>query len=263
MKQRVLSAIVALIIVIPIIIIGSYAYYVAVGILSIIGYYEILKVRQREKKIDLSVRVVTLISYLCIVLSSWNKTDFNIDYRLFLLNLFVCYLPLIVFNTKDYDAEDALVLFAITTFLGIAFNYLIVVRNLDILYLLYVLLATFMSDTFAHFFGTKIGKHKLAPQISPNKTVEGMIGGIVFGTFISGMFFLTFINNSAHITLLFITSFVLSIIAEFGDLVFSSIKRKYGVKDYGNIMPGHGGVLDRLDSLFFALLAFSFLVSFF
>ena len=120
-----------------------------------------------------------------------------------------------------------------------------------------------MSDTFAHFFGTKIGKHKLAPQISPNKTVEGMIGGIVFGTFISGMFFLTFINNSAHITLLFITSFVLSIIAEFGDLVFSSIKRKYGVKDYGNIMPGHGGVLDRLDSLFFALLAFSFLVSFF
>lgn len=263
MKQRVISAIIALIIVIPIMIIGSYAYYVGVGILSIIGYYEMLKVRQREKKIDLSVRIVTLVSYLFIVLSALNKTDFNIDYRLFLLDLFVCYLPLIVFNTKDYDAEDALVLFAVTMFLGIAFNYLIVVRNLNILYLIYVMLATFMSDTFAHFFGTKIGRYKLCPQISPNKTVEGMIGGVAFGTFISGMFFLTFINNNAQVFLVFVISCALSIIAEFGDLVFSSIKRKYGVKDYGNIMPGHGGVLDRLDSLFFALLAFSFLVSFF
>ena len=263
MKKRVISAIIALIIVIPIMILGSYAYYVGVGILSIIGYYEMLKVRQKEKKIDLSVRIITLISYLCIVLSAWNKTSFNIDYRLFLLNLFVCFLPLIVFNTKDYDAEDALVLFAVTTFLGIAFNYLIVIRNIDILYLVYVMLATFMSDTFAHFFGTRIGKYKLAPQISPNKTVEGMIGGIVFGTFISGMFFLTFINNSANTFLVFVISLALSLVAEFGDLVFSSIKRKYGVKDYGNIMPGHGGVLDRLDSLFFALLAFSFLVSFF
>ena len=263
MKQRIISAIIALIIVIPIIIIGSYAYYVGVGICSIIGYYEMLKVRQREKKIDLSVRIITLVSYLCIVLSAWNKTNYNIDYRLFILNLFVCYLPLIVFNTKDYDAEDALVLFAVTTFLGIGFNYLIVIRNSNILYLLYVMLATFMSDTFAHFWGTKIGKHKLAPQISPNKTVEGMIGGVLFGTFISGMFFITFINNSANAFLVFVISCALSIVAEFGDLVFSSIKRKYGVKDYGNIMPGHGGVLDRLDSLFFALLAFAFLVSFF
>lgn len=263
MKQRVISAIVALIIVIPLIIIGSYAYYVGVGILSIMGYYEMLKVRQNEKKIDFSVRVITLVAYLFIVLSAFNKKDFNIDYRLLILDLLVCYLPLIVFRAKDYDAEDALVLFAITIFLGMSFNYLIVIRNLNVLYLVYVALATFMSDTFAHFFGTKIGKHKLCPQISPNKTVEGMIGGVAFGTFISAMYFLTFIDSSANVTLLFIISMALSIVAEFGDLVFSSIKRKYGVKDYGNIMPGHGGVLDRLDSLFFALLAFSYLVSFF
>ena len=264
MKQRVISAIVALIIVLPLIYFGSYAYYVGIGILSIMGYYEILKVREREKKIDLNVKILTLISYLFIVLSAIKKgSTFNIDYRLILLDLFVCYLPLIVFNTKDYDAEDALVLFAITVFLGIGFNYLIVIRNLNILYLLYVMLATIMSDTFAHFFGTKIGKYKLCPQISPNKTVEGMIGGVLFGTFISAIFFLTFINANANVYLVAIISCTLSIIAEFGDLVFSSIKRKYGVKDYGNIMPGHGGVLDRLDSLFFALLAFAFLYSFF
>lgn len=263
MKQRVISAIVALIIVIPIIILGSYSYYIGVGILSIIGYYEMLSVRQKEKKIDFNVRFLTLVCYLFIVLSSWNAKSFNIDYRLFILDLLVCYLPLIVFKTKEYDAEDALVLFAVTIFLGMSFNYLIVIRNLNVLYLVYVMLATFMSDTFAHFFGTKIGKHKLAPQISPNKTVEGMIGGVIFGTFISGMFFITFINSAANTFLVFTISCALSIVAEFGDLVFSSIKRKYGVKDYGNIMPGHGGVLDRLDSLFFALLAFAFLVSFF
>ncbi len=264
MKQRVISAIIALIIVIPIICLGSYAYYVGVGILSAIGYYEMLKVRQREKKIDLSVRIITFVAYLMIVLSACKKgSTFSIDYRLFILDLFVCYLPLIMFNTKDYDAEDALVLFAVSIFLGMGFNYLIVIRDMNILYLVYVMLATFMSDTFAHFFGTKIGRHKLAPQISPNKTVEGMIGGVVFGTFISGMFFLTFINNSASTFLVFAVSCTLSLVAEFGDLVFSSIKRKYGVKDYGNIMPGHGGVLDRLDSLFYALLAFAFLVSFF
>ncbi len=264
MKQRVISAIVALIIVIPIMIMGGYAYYIGVGILSIIGYYEILKVRQREKKIDKSVLLLTLISYLFIVLSACKKgASFNIDYRLLILDLFVCYIPLIVFKKKEYDAEDAIVLFAFSVFLGIAFNYLIVIRKMDILYLVYVMLATFMSDTFAHFFGTQIGKHKLCPQISPNKTVEGMIGGVFFGTFLSTMFFITFVNELANVYLVIIISLTLSLAAEFGDLVFSSIKRKYGVKDYGNIMPGHGGVLDRLDSLFFALLAFSFLVSFF
>ena len=120
-----------------------------------------------------------------------------------------------------------------------------------------------MSDTFAHFFGTKIGRHKLCPKVSPNKTVEGMIGGVFFGTFIGSVFFNTFINTNANLFFVVIISLALSLVAEFGDLVFSSIKRRYGVKDYGNIMPGHGGVLDRLDSILFAILAFSYLVSFF
>ena len=103
----------------------------------------------------------------------------------------------------------------------------------------------------------------MAPNISPNKTIEGMIGGVAFGTFIGAMFFLTFINNDANAFFVVIMSLALSLVAEFGDLVFSAIKRKYGVKDYGNIMPGHGGVLDRLDSIIFTVLAFSYLVSFF
>ena len=264
MKQRVISAIVALIIVIPLIILGGYAYYVGVGVISIIGFFEMVKVREKEKKIDTSIKLLALVAYLCIVFSSIiTKDTFNIDYRLYILDLFVCLLPLIVMDKKEYDAEDALVLVSITMFLGIAFNFLIVIRNIDLLYLLYVVLITIMSDTFAHFFGTKIGKIKLCPKVSPNKTVEGMIGGVFFGTFIGSVFFLTFINTNASLFYVTIVSLSLSLIAEFGDLVFSAIKRRHGVKDYGNIMPGHGGVLDRLDSILFAVLAFSYLISFF
>ena len=264
MKQRVISAIVALIIVIPLIILGGYAYYLGVGILSIIAYFEIISVREKEKKIVPVVKYISLVTYLCIVLSSAiGGSTFNIDYRLFILDLFVCLLPLIALDKKEYDAEDALVLVSITMFLGIAFNFLIIIRNMSLYYLIYVVLITIMSDTFAHFFGTKIGKIKLCPNVSPNKTVEGMVGGVFFGTFIGTVFFITFVSVNANIFYTIIISLALSLIAEFGDLVFSAIKRRYGVKDYGNIMPGHGGVLDRLDSILFAILAFSYLVSFF
>ena len=264
MKQRVISAIIALIIVIPLIMIGGYTYYIGVGLLAVIGFYEMINVREKKRKFPLIVKCLSLISFLAIVLFSCvNETRFVIDYRLLILDLFACFVPLIGIKNDKYNAEDALFLAAITMFLGISFRYLIIVRNINLLYLVYVALVTIMADTFAHFFGTKIGRYKLAPDISPNKTVEGMLGGLFFGTFIGSMFFSTFINTSVNTVLIIVISLMLAIIAEFGDLVFSAIKRNFGVKDYGNIMPGHGGVLDRLDSIIFAVLAFSYLISFF
>ena len=264
MKKRVISAIVALIIVVPIILIGGYAYYIGVGIISIIGLYELLKVREEEKKIPMIIKGIAAIPYIAMVMSAIHRSnDFGIDHKLLILNIFSCLIPLIAMERKKYDAEDALFLLASVLFLGISFNFLIVIRNISLLYLFYVVLITIMSDTFAHFWGTKIGNVKLCPNVSPNKTVEGMIGGTIFGTFIGAMFFLTFINPNANVLLIGVISVALSLVAQFGDLVFSAVKRKYGVKDYGNIMPGHGGILDRLDSIIFAILAFSYLVVFF
>lgn len=263
MKKRIISAIVALLIVIPLIIIGGYAYYFGVGILALIGFNELITVREKEKKIPLVMKIMTLISYLAIALSSMTKSTFDIDYRLFILDIFICLIPIIGFDRKKYDCNDALFLLAGTMLLGISFNFLIIIRNINILYLIYVLLITIMSDTFGHFWGTFIGKIKLCPTVSPNKTVEGMIGGTLFGTFIGSIFFNTFISQEASIFLIIVISLALSIVAQFGDLIFSSIKRKYDVKDFGSIMPGHGGVLDRLDSIIFAILAFSYLISFF
>ena len=263
MKKRVISAIIALIIVVPLIILGGIPYYVGVGLLSIIGYYEITQVYAKEKEIPLNVRIISMSTYLCLIASSIREYSFVLDHRFIILNILACMLPLIVYDKSKYDSDDALKLLSTTLLLSIAFNFMIIIRNISLYYLLYVLTITICSDTFAHFVGTMIGKHKLCPHVSPNKTVEGLIGGVFFGTFLGSVFFMTLINANAKLFLVVLISFILSLISELGDLIFSAIKRKYGVKDYGNIMPGHGGVLDRLDSIIFAILAFSYLVSLF
>ena len=101
-----------------------------------------------------------------------------------------------------------------------------------------------------------IGKNKLAPSISPHKTIEGFIGGALMGTFVATTFYFTVIDSNISLVILILTTAFLSVIGQLGDLVFSSIKRTYGVKDFSNLIPGHGGILDRLDSIIFVILAF-------
>lgn len=261
MKKRVISAIVALIICIPLLIIGGYPFYIGVSILSVIGYYEIINLRERERKIPLVIKILGIITYLFIVLDNVVKSNmFLIDYKVLALNVFVLMLPIIFFDRKKYNVNDALYMIGSSIFLGITFNFLMIFRNIDINYLIYILLVTIMTDTFAHFFGTKIGKYKLCPKVSPNKTIEGSIGGAIFGTFIPSVFYLTLFGGNVFVIVLI--TLLLSIVAQCGDLVFSSIKREYDVKDFGKIMPGHGGVLDRFDSLLFSILIFSIIISY-
>ena len=261
MKRRVISAIIALIICIPLLIIGGYPFYVGVSILSVIGYYEIINIRERERKVPLLIKLIGLVTYLMIVLNNVVSSNiFYIDYKVLALTAFLLMLPIIFFDRKKYNVNDALYLIGTSIFLGITFNFLMIFRNIDINYLIYILLITIMTDTFAHFFGTKIGKHKLCPSVSPNKTIEGAVGGAIFGTFFGSIFYLTMFNGNTFVIILI--SLLLSIVAQCGDLVFSAIKREYDVKDFGKIMPGHGGVLDRFDSLLFSILLFSIIFSY-
>ena len=121
-----------------------------------------------------------------------------------------------------------------------------------------------MTDTMAFFVGRKLGKVKLAPEISPKKTWEGAVGGLVGGIG-SLMLYALILNKTCGMPVLWgrlaFTGFFVSVISQFGDLSFSYIKRRFGLKDYGNIMPGHGGVLDRLDSVLFAAPAMLLLMS--
>ncbi|HZJ86660.1 MAG TPA: phosphatidate cytidylyltransferase, partial [Erysipelothrix sp.] len=107
------------------------------------------------------------------------------------------------------------------------------------------------------FGGSLFGKHKLIERISPNKTVEGAITGYIASVILSLLFARIFIELDQ--TLIYSVSFIIPIISQLGDLTFSMIKRHYGIKDFGYIFPGHGGVLDRIDSIIFSLIAFNML----
>ena len=120
-------------------------------------------------------------------------------------------------------------------------------------------IAAWMTDSGAYFAGSFFGKHKLCELISPKKTVEGAIGGII-ACIISLVLFAYFIKLDVNLIAFGAISLVLSVLAQVGDLSFSIIKREYNIKDYGFIMPGHGGVLDRFDSTMFTIPATYFLL---
>ena len=166
-------------------------------------------------------------------------------------------LPLVLINNNEkYNIKDALYLMASTLFLSISFNTFILIENMGVVYIIYLALITIITDTFAYVGGNLIGRHKLCPKISPNKTVEGALIGSLVGTIISVMFYSLIITTNENILVVVLITLLFTIIGQFGDLVFSSIKRYYKVKDYSNIIPGHGGILDRLDSLIFVALTF-------
>ena len=122
--------------------------------------------------------------------------------------------------------------------------------------LLYIAFACFGCDTGAYFFGVAFGKHKMIPRVSPNKTWEGSIGGYATGAILSFVFAMFFCKH-LPMGLLVSASLILPAVAQIGDLAFSSIKRRFGIKDLGNLFPGHGGILDRVDSIIFCLMVFS------
>ena len=125
MKKRVISAIIALIICIPLLIIGGYPFYIGVSILSAIGYYEIINIRERERKVPLTIKIIGLITYLMIVLNNVvSSIMFYIDYKVLAITAFLLMLPIIFFDRKKYNVNDALYLIGTSIFLGISFNLL-------------------------------------------------------------------------------------------------------------------------------------------
>lgn len=119
-------------------------------------------------------------------------------------------------------------------------------------YLILIFVAAWGCDTGAYFTGYFFGKHKLAPNISPKKTVEGAVGGVIFDCIVmvaACIIFNCATKYTANILLIGIATPILALASMFGDLIFSYIKRDCGIKDYGKIMPGHGGILDRFDSV--------------
>lgn len=262
MKNRIVSAIIMILIVLPIIAIGGIPYSLAVGLIGCIAYKELIEIR-KEKSNDYPVlmKCIGLICMLLLIYSNFEKYGllFGISYKLLCGIILVICLPIISYK-NNYKVTDALYLLSNILFLGIGFNLLISIYNYGIKYFILLILITTMTDTFALFGGTLVGKHKFT-SISPNKTIEGCIIGSCLGTFISTMYYINVINLSNNLANVILVILFLSIIGQCGDLFFSAIKREFNKKDFGNLIPGHGGILDRLDSIIFVLFAFILVIN--
>lgn len=258
MKKRVISAFVALLILIPLIILGGYYFAGGVTILGLIGYYELLNLK-KEKPYPLMAKIVGSIFLILLILSNYSTSSFNLnyDFKIIIALIFTMMTLVISYdNNEKFNTSDALYMIGSTLFLGIAFNLFLVVRSVDIKILIMLILTSTMTDMFAQFFGSLIGRHKFAPSISPKKTWEGAIMGSIVATFIVSTYYLTLVDKNAQVLLIVGLVLFLTFVGQLGDLIFSAIKRLNKVKDFSNIMPGHGGILDRLDSLIFILMAF-------
>jgi phosphatidate cytidylyltransferase len=155
-----------------------------------------------------------------------------------------------VLTKNRFTFDDAAFSVLAAVYVGIGFYYFMETRQAGLVYIFYSLFMIWATDSGAYFIGKAMGKRKLWPEISPNKTVEGSIGGIVCAMIIAALFvFLTDFDVSLW-SMLGIT-IILSAFGQLGDLVESALKRHFNVKDSGKILPGHGGVLDRFDSLLF------------
>ena len=264
MKQRVISAVVAFAIFIPIFIIGGIPFNIAFYILTLLGLKEFMKVKEKEKKFPDFIRFVAyiMITILYFGCTLNTKMDFNMDYRMIAGLFLTLFMPIILYHDdKVYNIKDAFYLLGGVFFLGFSMSLFNMYRSISLVLVIFLFSITIITDSFAYFGGRLVGKNKLLEVISPKKTWEGTIIGSLVGTFVCTVFYLTLIDPQASIFEVSIVVLFLSLVGQFGDLFFSAIKRKYGVKDFSNIMPGHGGVLDRLDSIIFVMLAFTFFLN--
>ncbi len=252
MKQRLISALIAFIILIPILILGGIWFKIGITLISLISIYEILKLKQIPK-------FIIVVSYLLMILMTF--ASLNSIMKIF-ITLFVLFIPIIFYDKEKYNIELCTYLSSFIILLGLVFSYVCVIRNADINILIFLLLITILTDTFAYIGGKLFGKHKLIEKVSPNKTIEGSVIGSLFGTIIPSIFYIYMIDPGASISLTVLMVLILSIIGQFGDLVFSSIKRYYKIKDFSNIMPGHGGILDRFDSIIFVVIGYIVIINF-
>ncbi|AQQ53726.1 phosphatidate cytidylyltransferase [Planococcus lenghuensis] len=260
MKQRIVTGLIAAGLFIPFVLIGGLPFTVLVYALAAIALQELLRMKG-QYLLSISGLISLALMFSLLIPSHWTDilyiyTDYKkIDFAFFAVLLLLIH-TVVVKNTFTF--EDAALSILGTLYIGIGFFYFIETRNAGLEYIVYALLVVWSTDSGAYFTGRKIGKRKLWPQISPNKTIEGFIGGIVWAV-AAALLLDWFVDLEGSVLILVGVTIAAASFGQLGDLVESALKRHFGVKDSGTILPGHGGMLDRFDSLLFVLPLLHFL----
>ncbi len=255
MKVRVITAIVMGIVLAPAVIFsGTYVYAVMLAFLCGMGIFEMLRCIGIHKNLFVSVPCIML----GIALPLYAK---YVPQQAFLMTAVMSIVLLLwlfsvsLFSHGSLPIDTAGMAYFALVYIICGFTFMVLLRQMEHGVYLYLLpfVGAWVSDSFAYFTGRLIGRHKLIPDVSPKKTVEGAVGGVVFAmlSFVLYGFLAKVLGgaeNPRYIALLLL-GLPVSLISIIGDLVMSLIKRRYAIKDYSKLLPGHGGVLDRFDSV--------------
>ncbi len=269
MKQRTITGVILYLVLAPLLIFDllEIVFQIVMGGFVVIAALELIKMYGEEKKYPILIKSILVLCPLLlfgsmVYVANTGVFDYTIPLAVLILNLMFLF-GLTVFG--EFDGKDLIKGFFIMIYSGIGISSLVLIRAYNPDLILYLFLITSTTDTFAYLCGVCFGKHKMAPVISPKKTWEGAIGGSLFGTAVAACFALFFgLTNSnifinsitasestiSYIVVVFLT-LGCTVVSQIGDLVASKLKRTYEIKDFGNVFPGHGGVLDRFDSAIF------------
>lgn len=224
---------------------------IAIALIALVSVFEMLRCIQLHKRYALSLPLYAIavgspfaVRYLTTMQSALILTIVAIIFL-------ICLFAFVIWSHGTLSFEKAGTAYFLILYILISLNFLVYVRDFawggKYLYLL-IFIGAWVTDTFAYFTGVFFGKHKLIEDVSPKKTIEGSIGGMVFCV-IAFVVFGTIVSKDANLLFLGCCGLLISIISQVGDLILSVVKRHYGIKDYGRLFPGHGGMLDRFDSI--------------
>ena len=270
MLKRVITGICILAVAVPIIIFSNtWVFPCAIALISIFCVYELAHCMDMHKNI-----VITAPLYIFAVafpflqrIKIFENDVYVAQIAVMAIIFYVAYLfGCVIFSRGKITYPDICTLGFSSIYILFALNMIIYIRDYSGYVAFLIFIGSWVTDTMAYFTGRLFGKHKLCPDISPKKTVEGSIGGTVFCAIACVLFGLIVKAFDANITpnyiYLAISGIIIALISQVGDLIMSAMKRHYKIKDFGNILPGHGGMLDRFDSMLSVSLGIEMLIMF-
>lgn len=257
MRDRIISGAIIVGVFLAAFFLGPVAFKILIGVVAILAYKEIITLPKVKNKLNIPIIILGLISFMSLiyVVNDSYALYVGVSYQTLAFMLFSLIIPTIV--SKKYDTETSLFMFTLLLLIGLSLNSILMLDVANKYLLLYIVIVIAATDVFALLIGKYVGTHKLS-SISPKKTVEGSLGGIVCSSIIGTFYYLAVIGNIGVLRIVFM-SILISVFGQIGDLFFSKIKRENNLKDYSNLIKGHGGILDRIDSLIFGVLLYTLL----
>ena len=266
MKTRIMTGAILAILLIPLLFVPPRVFYIAMLMIMGIAFLEVVFVVKKKEAVHrfwmILFPIFGLLVYSLFLLVYFGILSILYIYVAFFLMMMFLWLGYIFDEKSKVSTLGSL--FLMTLYISLGFFAISVIRSYGLGMLVYLLMLAMLTDIFAYFSGYLFGKRKLAPLISPKKTVEGAIGGTLISVLIASLFagFMSIFPYRlvVLIPLLVVSGVVVSFLAQCGDLLASKFKRSYEVKDFSSLLPGHGGIMDRFDSSLFAAIALAFVL---